>query len=97
MQKKWYVIQVLSSQEKKVKHSIEEQKGQSGFGDHIDTILLPIENVSEVKGGTQKIVEKKLWPGYLLVQMHLDDESHGPLLKGFKGSLIFLGVISLWL
>jgi transcriptional antiterminator NusG len=90
MQKKWYVIQVLSSQEKKVKHSIEEQKEQSGFADVIDTVLLPIENVSEVKGGTQKIVEKKLWPGYLLVSMYLDDESWA-FVKGIQGVFDFLG------
>jgi len=90
MQKNWYVIQVLSSQEKKVKHSIEEQKGQSGFSDYIDTVLLPVENVSEVKDGTQKIVEKKLWPGYLLVYMHLNDESWA-FVKGIQGVFDFLG------
>ncbi len=87
---KWYVIQVFSSQEKKVKQAIDDQKSPSGFGDMIETVLLPTENVSEVKQGEQRIVEKKLWPGYLLVKMTLTDESWG-FIKNVPGVLEFLG------
>jgi transcriptional antiterminator NusG len=72
---KWYVVQVLSGHEKKVKKALEEHRELKGVGDLIDQVLLPTENVSEVKNGQQRIVEKKLWPGYLLVKMLLNDES----------------------
>lgn len=87
---KWYVLQVFSSQEKKVKQAIDEQKGPSGFADMIETVLLPTENVSEVKDGQQRIVEKKLWPGYLLVKMTLTDESWS-FVKAIQGVFDFLG------
>ena len=71
----WYVIQVLSTQEKKVKKAIEEQINSVGMTGIIEEIMLPTENVSEVKHGEMRIVEKRLWPGYLLFKMILTDES----------------------
>ncbi len=61
---KWYVVQVLSTHEKKVKKALEEQRDLKGMTILIETVLLPTENVSEVKKGQQKVVEKRLWPGY---------------------------------
>jgi transcription termination/antitermination protein NusG len=87
---KWYVIQVLSSQEKKVKKAIEERSVSEKMVDFIEKVILPIENVSEVKRGQQKIVEKRLWPGYLLVRMTLTDESW-QFLKNIGGVVDFLG------
>jgi transcriptional antiterminator NusG len=87
---KWYVVQVLSTHEKKVKKALEEQREIKGIGDLIDKVLLPIENVSEVKKGQQKIVEKRLWPGYLLLKMHLTDESW-LYVKNTAGVIDFLG------
>lgn len=72
---KWYVVQVMSTHEKKVKKALEEQRDAKGFTDLIEKVLLPTENVSEVKKGQQHIVEKRLWPGYLLVKMTLTDDS----------------------
>src|SRR4051794_4287821 len=72
---KWYVLQVLSSHEKKVKKALEDNLSLKGMTDLIEKVLLPTENVSEVKKGQQKIVEKRLWPGYLLIKMTLTDES----------------------
>ena len=72
---KWYVVQVLSTHEKKVKKALEEQRDIKGMGDMIEEVLLPTENVSEVKKGQQRIVEKRLWPGYLLRKMVLNDDS----------------------
>jgi len=71
----WYVVQVLSSLEKKAKHALEENRERSGMMEFVTEVLLPTENVSEVKKGEKRIVEKKLWPGYLLVKMNLTDES----------------------
>ena len=58
--------------------------------DLIEEVLLPTENVSEVKKGQQKVVEKRLWPGYLLVKMHLNDD-HGSYVKNTPGVIDFLG------
>ncbi|MBA3815513.1 MAG: transcription termination/antitermination protein NusG [Parachlamydiaceae bacterium] len=87
---KWYVVQVLSTHEKKVKKALEEQREMKGVGDLIEKVLLPIENVSEVKKGQQKVVEKRLWPGYLLLKMNLTDESW-QYVKNTAGVIDFLG------
>jgi len=87
---KWYVIQVLSSQEKRAKKAIEERKQAAGLDDLIVEILLPTENVSEVKRGEQKVVEKRLWPGYLLVKMQITDDSWH-FVKDSPGVVDFLG------
>lgn len=87
---KWYVVQVLSTHEKKVKKALEEQRDLKGVGDLIEKVLLPIENVSEVKKGQQKVVEKRLWPGYLLIKMALTDDSW-LYVKNTAGVIDFLG------
>jgi transcriptional antiterminator NusG len=87
---KWYVVQVLSTHEKKVKKALEEHLELKGMTDQIEQILLPTENVSEVKKGQQHIVEKRLWPGYLLIKMNLDDESW-QYVKNTNGVIDFLG------
>lgn len=87
---KWYVIQVLSSHEKRVKKTIEENKDSHGVGELIEKVVLPTENVSEVKRGQQKVVEKRLWPGYLLVKMNLTDDTW-MFVKNINGVVDFLG------
>jgi transcriptional antiterminator NusG len=87
---KWYVVQVLSSQEKKAKKAIEENRERKGMTDFISDVLLPTENVQEVKKGQQIVVEKRLWPGYLLIKMQLDDESW-QYIKNSSGVIDFLG------
>lgn len=87
---KWYVVQVLSTHEKKVKKALEEQRDMKGMGDVIADVVLPTENVQEVKKGQQKVVEKRLWPGYLLVKMALSDESWH-YVKNTPGVIDFLG------
>lgn len=87
---KWYVLQVLSSQEKKVKKALEENRETHGMATHIEQVVLPTENVSEVKKGQQRIVEKRLWPGYLLIKMTLTDDSW-MYVKNTPGVVDFLG------
>jgi transcription termination/antitermination protein NusG len=87
---KWYVVQVLSTHEKKVKKTLEEHRDLKGMSDLIENVLLPIENISEVKKGQQKVVEKRLWPGYLLIKMTLTDESW-LFVKNTAGVIEFLG------
>lgn len=87
---KWYVVQVLSTHEKKAKKALEEHLELKGMTDQIEQILLPTENVSEVKKGQQHIVEKRLWPGYLLIKMLLNDETW-QYVKNTNGVIDFLG------
>lgn len=87
---KWYVVQVLSTHEKKVKKSLEENRELSEVGRLIEEVVLPVENVSEVKQGKTRVVEKRLWPGYLLVKMKLDETSW-QYVKNTAGVLDFLG------
>jgi transcriptional antiterminator NusG len=87
---KWYIVQVVPAQEKKVKKTLEEQRAFSGMADFIEQVLLPTENVSEVKRGQQRVVEKRMWPGYLLVKMELNDDvwqyvKNTPGVFGFAG------------
>lgn len=87
---KWYVVQVLSTQEKKVKKSLEDFRDNQGMSEFIEEVLVPTENVSEVKQGQQKITEKRIWPGYLLIKMTLNDDSW-MYVKNTAGVIDFLG------
>lgn len=86
----WYVLQVLSGQEKKIKKSLDEHRASRGVAEFIEEILLPVEQVSEVKRGQQKISEKRLWPGYLLIKMVLNDDTW-MYVKSTNGVIDFLG------
>lgn len=87
---KWYVVQVVSGQEKRVKKTIEENRDSKGMAELVDSVLVPIENVAEVKRGQQRVSEKKLWPGYILVKMNLTDDSW-MYVRNSNGVLGFLG------
>lgn len=87
---KWYVVQVMSAHEKKVKKTIEDNRSMSGVLDLIVDVVLPVENVSEVKQGQTRVVEKRIWPGYLLVKMELTEDTWH-YIKGTNGVIDFLG------
>lgn len=87
---KWYVIQVISSQEKRVKKFLEENRDSKGMGELVSEVLVPTENVAEVKRGEQKVSEKRMWPGYILVKMELTDDSW-MYVKDTNGVIDFLG------
>ena len=87
---KWYVVQVISGQEKRVKKAIEENRDSKGMSELVDGVLVPTENVAEVKKGQQKVSEKKLWPGYILVKLNLTDDSW-MYVRNTNGVLGFLG------
>ncbi|HSW86911.1 MAG TPA: transcription termination/antitermination protein NusG [Rhabdochlamydiaceae bacterium] len=87
---KWYVVQVVSSQEKKVKKALEENRESKGMSELISDILVPTENVAEVKRGQQRISEKRLWPGYILIKMNLTDDAW-MYIKNTNGVIDFLG------
>src|ERR1700750_489358 len=75
MVSRWYVIHVYSGFEKKVASSIREQAEQKGLSDKFEEILVPTEEVVEVKRGAKVSSERKFFPGYVLVKMDLNDET----------------------
>ena len=91
MASRWYVIHVYSGFEKKVAQAIREQAEQKGLGDRFDEILVPTEEVVEVKRGAKVSSERKFFPGYVLVKMDLTDEAYHlikntPKVTGFLGA-----------
>src|ERR1017187_323775 len=70
----WFALQTLSGQENKVKTYIEKFRKAEELDEYIFEILLPTELVSEVKGGKKSTKVRKLYPGYVFIQMHLFDE-----------------------
>lgn len=87
---KWYVIQAVSGQEKKVKKALEDNRELKGMTELVEEVLVPSENVAEVKRGQQRVMEKRLWPGYIIIKMTLTDDSW-MYVKNTNGVLGFLG------
>lgn len=86
----WYVINVYSGYEKKVAEYIQEQAAKKGFSQQIETILVPTEEVVEVKKGEKVTSERQFFPGYVLIKMQLTDDlwhlvRHTPKVSGFLG------------
>jgi transcriptional antiterminator NusG len=75
MASRWYVIHVYSGFEKKVAAAIREQAEQKGLGERFEEILVPTEEVVEVKRGAKVNSERKFFPGYVLIKMDLDDQT----------------------
>jgi len=75
MASRWYVIHVYSGFEKKVATAIREQADQKGLSDRFDEILVPTEEVVEVRRGAKVSSERKFFPGYVLAKMDMDDET----------------------
>ncbi len=75
MAMRWYVIHVYSGFERKVAQSIEEQVRQAGLEDEVEQVLVPMEEVVELRRGTKVNAERKFFPGYVLMRMDLSDET----------------------
>ncbi|GIX09408.1 MAG: transcription termination/antitermination protein NusG [Elioraea sp.] len=73
--KRWYVIHVYSGFEKKVAQAIREQAAQKGLADKFEEVLVPMEEVVEVKRGQKVQGERKFFPGYVLVRMEMTDDT----------------------
>lgn len=91
MAKQWYVIHTQTGYEEKTKTGLEKRINQKKMESIISQVLVPTEKISEVRGGKRKISERKFFPGYLLVEMELTDETwylvkNTPGVTGFIGS-----------
>jgi transcription termination/antitermination protein NusG len=75
MAMKWYAVQAFSGMEKSVKAGLEDRIARSELQAQFGDILVPIEEVVEMKSGQKTITERRLYPGYVLVQMEMTDES----------------------
>ncbi len=75
MDYKWYVVHVYSGSEKRVKETIEEQMDTKNMSSFIEEILVPTEEIFEIRKGAKVKTEKKFFPGYILIKMHMTDES----------------------
>jgi transcriptional antiterminator NusG len=91
MAKRWYVVHVYSGFEKKVAQQIREQALKQGLADQIGEVIVPVEEVVEIRRGQKVNTERKFFPGYVLVQMEMTDEAwhlvrNTPKVTGFLGT-----------
>jgi len=90
MAKRWYVVHTYSGFEKSVKRALEERIKRAHMEDKFGQILVPVEEVVEMKGGQKRTSERKFFPGYVLVEMEMDDATWHlvksvPKVTGFVG------------
>lgn len=75
-QSKWFVLHTLSGQEQKVKDSIEKRIKTEEMSDYVKEVLVPMEKVAEVRSGKKTVTTRKLYPGYVFIDMVLLDENN---------------------
>jgi transcriptional antiterminator NusG len=90
MSKRWYVLHAYSGYEKKVKTALEERIELRGLQEKFGRVLVPAEEVVEMRSGQKRKSERKFFPGYVLIEMELDDETwhlvkETPRVMGFIG------------
>jgi transcription termination/antitermination protein NusG len=91
MSKKWYIVHAYSNFEKKVADAIRERATAAGLSDLFEEVLVPMEEVVEVRRGRKVASERKFFPGYVLVKMEMTDDAfhlikNTPKVTGFLGS-----------
>lgn len=90
MSKRWYIIQAYSGFEKNVQKALKERIERDGMNDYFGQILVPVEEVVDIKNGRKNISERKLFPGYVLIEMEMTETSwhlvkSTPRVSGFIG------------
>ena len=97
MANEWYTIQTLSGQEMKAEKSLRKRIVEEEMGEYINEVLLPMEKVVEVRGGKKSETKRKLYPGYLFIEMKLYDEEQRIMgkpwdfIRNTQGVIGFLG------
>ncbi|MEH7112759.1 transcription termination/antitermination protein NusG [Neobacillus niacini] len=91
MEKNWYVLHTYSGYENKVKANLEKRVESMGMTDKIFRVIVPEEEETEIKNGKKKVVKRKVFPGYVLVEIVMTDDSwyvvrNTPGVTGFVGS-----------
>jgi transcriptional antiterminator NusG len=71
----WYILKVQSNRERSISEALRRKIAIEGLDDYFGEVLVPTEKVTEFKGGKKKVVERKLWPGYIAVEMHVNDDT----------------------
>jgi transcription termination/antitermination protein NusG len=90
MAKRWYSVSVLSNFEKKVAEAIKDVVRQQGLEDEIEEVMVPTEDVTELRRGRRVTVERRFMPGYVLVKMEMSDRTYHAIMSisrvtGFLG------------
>jgi transcriptional antiterminator NusG len=71
----WYILKVQSNRERSIAEALERKIRIEGLDRFFDQVIVPTEKVTEFKGGKKKVVERKLYPGYIVVHMHINDDT----------------------
>ncbi|WP_314310224.1 transcription termination/antitermination protein NusG [Kingella denitrificans] len=93
MSKRWYVVQAYSGFEKNVQKTLKERIAREGMEEYFGQILVPVEEVVDIKNGRRTVSERKFFPGYVLVEMEMMDSSWHlvksiPKVNGFVGGTV---------
>ena len=97
MASEWYTIQTLSGQEQKAEKSLHKRIAEEEMTEYINEVLVPMEKVVEVRGGKKTVTQRKLYPGYIFIDMQLYDEEQRLLappwdfIRNTQGIIGFLG------
>ena len=88
---KWYVLRVISGQEKKVKNYLENEIARNNLAEYVPQVLIPSEKVYEMRGGKKKVRGRNFFPGYVLISADLSHGETHHVIKSVPGVLGFLG------
>ena len=90
MSDKWYVVHTLSGQEQRVKEQLDRRVSVESLQERIRNVLVPIENVAEIRAGKKKITKRKFFPGYILIEMEMNEDAWH-VVKETPGVIGFVG------
>ncbi|OGX09101.1 MAG: transcription termination/antitermination factor NusG [Omnitrophica WOR_2 bacterium GWF2_38_59] len=90
MEKKWYVVHTQTGSEEKAKAGLENRMATTALKDYVQEIVVPTEQVSEIRGGKKRITARKFFPGYIIINMEMNKESWY-LVKSTPGITGFIG------
>ncbi len=75
VEKNWYILKVQSNREETIADGLRRRAAIAGLGEHFGEVIVPTEMVTEFKGGKKKVVKRKLYPGYIVVHMHINEDT----------------------